>query len=79
MHSPATTTTTPATTEKKDDTKTTTTPSAEKWKYYTIKNGDNLWTLANKYGTTVEAIKKLNGFGNKIVLHTGDKIKMPTK
>jgi membrane-bound lytic murein transglycosylase D len=73
---PATTTTTTA---KKDNSTTTTASSGDNWKYYTIKNGDNLWTVAQKYGTTVDVIKKLNGFGNKIVLHTGDKIKIPAK
>ena len=58
---------------------TATNSSGEKFQYYTIKNGDNLWTVANKYGTTVDVIKKLNGFGNKIVLHTGDQIKVPAK
>lgn len=72
--------TTQAATTKKPETNTTTTSTSAgtKFKYYTIKNGDNLWTVAEKYGTTVEALKKLNGFGNKIVLHTGDKIKVGT-
>ncbi|HET6990754.1 MAG TPA: LysM peptidoglycan-binding domain-containing protein, partial [Bacteroidia bacterium] len=65
---------------KKTETKTseTQTPPENaadaKYKYYTIKNGDNLWTVAQKLGTTVDVLKKLNGFGNKFVLHTGDKI-----
>ena len=72
-----------STTAKKVEPKTTSsttssTSAGTKYKYYTIKNGDNLWTVAQKYGTTVEALKKLNGFGNKIVLHTGDKIKVGT-
>ncbi len=28
---------------------------------YTVRSGDTLWILANRYGTTVDAIKKLNG------------------
>ncbi len=66
-------------TEKKEEQKTETTSTGAKFQYYTIRNGDNLWTVANKYGTTVDVIKKLNGFGDKIVLHTGDKIKIPAK
>jgi membrane-bound lytic murein transglycosylase D len=79
--------TSPPTNTKKTETKTAATQSTQtppensagaKYKYYTIKNGDNLWTVAQKNGTTVDAIKKLNGFGSKIVLHTGDKIKIGT-
>jgi membrane-bound lytic murein transglycosylase D len=87
---PATSTTTTAATEKKPasttttktetKTPTTTTSSTDaagtKYKYYTVKNGDNLWTIAQKFGTTVDALKKLNGYGSKVVLHTGDKIKV---
>ena len=28
---------------------------------YTVRPGDTLWLLANRYGTTVDAIKRLNG------------------
>ena len=28
---------------------------------YTVRSGDTLWLLANRYGTTVDAIKRLNG------------------
>lgn len=70
--------TTQSATTKKVETKTNVNSTGTKYKYYTIKNGDNLWTVAQKYNTTVDALKKLNGFGNKIVLHTGDKIKVGT-
>ena len=67
-------TTTPKKVEPKTTTSSTTTTAGTKYKYYTITNGDNLWTVAKKYGTTVEELKKLNGFGDKFVLHTGEKI-----
>ncbi len=46
------------------------------YKIHTIRKGDNLWTLAQAYGTTVENIKKLNGFGAKYSLVPGQKIKV---
>lgn len=72
----ATTTTKTETKPPSTTTSTSTDAAGTKYKYYTVKNGDNLWTIAQKFGTTVDALKKLNGFGSKIVLHSGDKIKV---
>ncbi len=38
-------------------------PVSQKQQYitYTVRSGDTLWLLANRYGTTVDAIKRLNG------------------
>ncbi|MBC8313965.1 MAG: LysM peptidoglycan-binding domain-containing protein [Bacteroidetes bacterium] len=44
---------------------------------YTIKSGDNLWDLAQKYDCTVNAIKKLNKLKNANRLRPGQKIKIP--
>lgn len=55
-------------------------PSPEK-ELYTIKEGDNLITIAKNYGTTVEAIQKSNGMaidnpiifpGKTLYIYTGD-------
>lgn len=48
------------------------------YKTYTVKSGDSLWYIANKYGVTVDQIKKQNGLkGNS--LQTGQKLKIPVK
>lgn len=58
---------------------TKTTPAAAgaaTYKYYTVKKGDSLWTIAQAHGTTVDELRRLNGYGTKVVLHVGDKIKL---
>jgi len=67
------------TTEKKDETvaKAKTSTTGTDFKYYTVKSGDSLWGIANKNGTTIDALKKMNGNSEK--LQVGQKIKVPTK
>ncbi len=43
---------------------------------YTVKNGDNLWSIANKYNTTVNEIKAINNLANNN-LSIGQKLKIP--
>ncbi|MBI3511741.1 MAG: LysM peptidoglycan-binding domain-containing protein [Bacteroidetes bacterium] len=50
--------------------------SGAKYKYYTVKKGDNLYTISKSTGVSVEQLKKLNGFGDHFVMHAGDKIKI---
>lgn len=45
-------------------------------KYYTIKSGDTLSSIAAKYGTTVSAIAKLNGIENPNLIIAGDTIRV---
>lgn len=47
-----------------------------KAKYHTIKKGDTLYSLAKKYGTTVEKICDLNGITSKTVLNVGRKLRV---
>jgi len=47
-----------------------------KKKYYTIKKGDTLFSLSNKYGTTVDKICKLNGIKKSGVLKVGKKLRI---
>jgi len=51
--------------------------SSAKYTYYTIKSGDNLWDLAQKYNCTVSEIKQLNNIKNANKLRLGQKIKIP--
>lgn len=43
---------------------------------HTIKKGDNLWSLARKYGTTVNELKSLNGLANDTII-TGSTLIIP--
>ena len=43
---------------------------------YTVRAGDTLWLLANRFGTTVESIKRLNGLSGDN-LQTGQVIQIP--
>jgi membrane-bound lytic murein transglycosylase D len=47
-----------------------------KFKYYTVKAGDSLYKIAQKNKTTVDELKRLNGFGAKFNLIPGKKIKI---
>lgn len=43
---------------------------------YTVRSGDTLWLLAQRYGTTVDAIKSLNGLTSNM-LNIGQVLKIP--
>ena len=43
---------------------------------YTVRSGDTLWLLAQRYGTTVNAIKSLNGL-NSNILNIGQVLLIP--
>ncbi len=44
---------------------------------YTVRLGDTLWLISRRYGTTVDAIRSLNGLTSD-VLHVGQILKIPT-
>lgn len=44
---------------------------------YTVQAGDGYWGIARKYGTTVEALKALNGATSNLI-HPGQVLKLPT-
>lgn len=60
---------------KSDPPKGNTLSSGDKT-YYTIKSGDNLWAISQKYGTTIDAIKKLNPGINPSRLQSGQRIRI---
>ncbi|MBS1705868.1 MAG: C40 family peptidase [Armatimonadetes bacterium] len=63
----------------KTSTKKTSNSSSKSTKgNYTIKPGDNDWTLAKRYGITVSELKKLNGGRNMANLRDGEKIVVPS-
>ena len=46
--------------------------------YYEVRKGDTLYSIAKRHGTTVEQLKKLNGFSDKSAssLKAGQKIRI---
>ncbi len=54
-------------------------PSGQSSAYfdYTVRSGDTLWLLANRYGTTVDAIRRLNGLTSNN-LQIGQALRIPT-
>lgn len=43
--------------------------------YYTVQKGDSLWSIATKYGLTVDELKALNNITNNII-HVGQNLKV---
>ena len=46
---------------------------------YTVKRGDTLSGIAQKYGTTVEALASTNGIKNPDIILVGQALWIPTK
>lgn len=46
--------------------------------YYTVKSGDSLWSIARKFGTTVDELKQLNNLSGNL-LNIGQNLLIPTK
>ena len=45
---------------------------------YTVRVGDTLWELSRRYGTTVEAIRELNGLTSDMI-YIGQTLLIPVK
>jgi len=65
------------TTASNKKTSRTSSGSTQKFRYYTILSGDNLWDIADKFDITVSQIKALNDIKNYNRLRPGQKIKIP--
>ncbi len=53
-------------------------PDAGGFFAYTVKSGDTLWLLANRFGTSVDAIKRLNGLTSDN-LQIGQVLRIPSE
>ncbi|SJZ94814.1 muramidase family protein [Selenihalanaerobacter shriftii] len=47
--------------------------------YYTVKSGDILWNIAQKYGTSVKRLVKLNNIKNSHDMYVGRQLVIPAK
>jgi LysM repeat protein len=52
----------------------TTTPASGT---YTVQSGDSLWSLARRWGTTVDEIADLNGISDPAAIRIGDILRIP--
>lgn len=51
-------------------------PGGSSAQYYTIQSGDNLSTIAQRYGTTVAQLQSWNGISNPNLIYAGTKIRV---
>lgn len=59
--------------------KTATKPNTTKPKEYKVKEGDTIWSIAQKFGVEAEQLKKYNAIKNNKPLAVGAIVKIPTK
>lgn len=52
-------------------------PGARGRTTYRVRSGDSLWKIARKFGTTVKALKRANGFGRRVTLQPGQRVRIP--
>jgi LysM repeat protein len=74
---PAPAAATPAPAAAPADTNAPAATSTERPSTYTIAQGDSLWTIAHKFGTTVVKLRKLNNLKKGALLHPGQVLQIP--
>src|SRR5690606_21210143 len=42
-----------------------------------VVTGDNLWLLARRYGTSIDALASRNGLAHDATLHPGQRLRLP--
>jgi membrane-bound lytic murein transglycosylase D len=70
--------TSPQTTKPANSGNTTTNSAGTKYKYYTVQSGESLYKISQKTGVSMEELKRLNGLGEKYMLHPGQQLKVGT-
>lgn len=46
--------------------------------YHRVRSGDTPWTLSQAYNVSLNTLLAINGFRDTVILHIGDKVKIPT-
>ncbi len=46
---------------------------------YRVRQGDSLWTVARRYGTTAERLARMNGLSTEATLAIGQRLKVPAR
>lgn len=54
-------------------------PPRPTYAVHRVSRGDNLTTIARRYGTTIAAIQRANSLGRRTVIRIGDRLRIPTR
>lgn len=52
-------------------------PEKPQSKLYVVRRGDTLWSIANRYGTTISEIVQQNGIANPNLIYVGEILQIP--